>query len=128
MTEQKDKTVEQKALLDIVNTHFNGNLKDANFALKKYIQSIEYKKHFNKIMYEKNKNNDEFKEKKKEYDKKYYQEHKETLLKNRKEKYHNDNEFKEQMKLKQRNRYSQLNKLKNLNPTSSGFLSGSNIE
>ena len=63
--EQTTKTVEQKEFIDIVNTHFNGNLKDANFALKKYIQSIEYKKHFNKIMYEKNKNNDEFKEKKK---------------------------------------------------------------
>ena len=119
--EQTTKTVEQKEFIDIVNTHFNGNLKDANFALKKYIQSIEYKKHFNKIMYEKNKNNDEFKEKK-EYDKKYYQEHKETLLKNRKEKYHNDNEFKEQIKLKQRNRYCQLNKLKSLK---SGSVSGS---
>ena len=40
--------------------------------------------------------------KKKDYDKQYYQEHKETLLKQRKQKYHNDNEFKEQIKLKQK--------------------------
>ena len=112
----------------ILSKEFNDNLKYLNDALDKHIQSITYKKHFNKIMYEKNKENDKFKQKKKEYDKKYYQEHKETLLKNRKEKYHNDNEFKEQMKLKQRNRYSQLNNLKNLNPTSSGSISGSNIE
>ena len=112
----------------ILSTKFNNNIKDLNDALDKYFQSIEYKKQFNKLMYEKNKENDEFKQKKNEYDKKYYQEHKDKLLKERKEKYHNDNEFKEQMKLKQRNRYSQLNKLKNLNPTSSGSLSGSNIE
>ena len=112
----------------ILSTKYNNNLKDLNDALDKHIQSITYKKQFNKIMYEKNKENDEFKQKKNEYDKKYYQEHKDKLLKERKEKYHNDNEFKEQMKLKQRNRYSQLNKLKNLNPTSSGSLSGSNIE
>ena len=126
--EQTTKTVEQKEFIDIVNTHFNGNLKDANFALKKYIQSIEYKKHFNKIMYEKNKENDEWKQKKKEYDKQYYQQNKDKLLKERKEKYHNDNEFKEQIKLKQRNRYSQLNNLKSLNPTSSGSISGSNTK
>ena len=112
----------------ILLTKYNNNLKDLNDALDKHIQSITYKKQFNKIMYEKNKENDEFKQKKNEYDKKYYQEHKDKLLKERKEKYHNDNEFKEQIKLKQRNRYSQLNKLKNLNPTSSGSLSGSNIE
>ena len=126
--EQTTKTVEQKEFIDIVNTHFNGNLKDANFALKKYIQSIEYKKHFNKIMYEKNKKNDEWKQKKKEYDKQYYQQNKDKLLKERKEKYHNDNEFKEQIKLKQRNRYCQLNKLKSFNLNSSGSISGSNIE
>ena len=112
----------------ILSTKFNNNIKDLNDALDKYFQSIEYKKQFNKIMYEKNQKNDEFKQKKKEYDKKYYQEHKDKLLKERKEKYHNDNEFKEQMKLKQRNRYSQLNNLKNLNPTSSGSISGSNTK
>ena len=112
----------------LLSEKFHDNLKDLNDGLDKYIQSITYKKHFNKQMYEKNKNNDEFKEKKKEYDKKYYQEHKETLLKNRKEKYHNDNEFKEQTKLKQRNRYSQLNKLKSFDLNSSGSISGSNIE
>ena len=126
--EQTTKTVEQKEFIDIVNTHFNGNLKDANFALKKYIQSIEYKKHFNKIMYEKNKENDEWKQKKKEYDKKYYQQNKDKLLKERKEKYHYDNEFKEQMKLKQKNRYSQLNKLKSFDLNSSGSISGSNVK
>ena len=112
----------------ILSTKFNNNIKDLNDALDKYFQSIEYKKQINKLMYEKNKENDEFKQKRKEYDKQYYQQNKDKLLKERKEKYHNDNEFKEQMKLKQRNRYSQLNKLKNLNPTSSGFLSVSNIE
>ena len=32
--EQTNKTVGQKEFIDIVNTHFNGNLKDASFALK----------------------------------------------------------------------------------------------
>ena len=123
-----DKYIQSTDFFDTVNTHFNGNLKDANFALKKYFQSIEYKKQFNKLMYEKNKENDEFKQKRKEYDKKYYQQNKDKLLKERKEKYHNDNEFKEQIKLKQRNRYCQLNKLKSFNLNSSGSVSGSNIE
>ena len=112
----------------ILSTKYNNNLKDLNDALDKHIQSITYKKQFNKIMYEKNKENDEWKEKKKEYDKKYYQQNKDKLLKERKEKYHNDNEFKEQIKLKQRNRYSQLNKLKSFDLNSSGSISGSNIE
>ena len=112
----------------ILSTKFNNNIKDLNDALDKYFQSIEYKKQFNKIMYEKNKKNDEFKQKRKEYDKQYYQQNKDKLLKERKEKYHNDNEFKEQIKLKQKNRYSQLNNLKNLNPTSSGSISGSNTK
>ena len=112
----------------ILSTKYNNNLKDLNDALDKHIQSITYKKQFNKIMYEKNKENDEFKQKKKEYDKKYYQQNKDKLLKERKEKYHNDNEFKEQIKLKQKNRYSQLNKLKSLDFNSSGSISGSNIE
>ena len=106
----------------ILSTKFNNNIKDLNDALDKYFQSIEYKKQFNKLMYGKNKENDEWKQKKKEYDKKYYQQNKDKLLKERKEKYHNDNEFKEQMKLKQKNRYSQLNKLKSLK---SGSVSGS---
>ena len=112
----------------ILSTKFNNNIKDLNDALDKYFQSIEYKKQFNKLMYEKNKENNEFKQKRKEYDKQYYQQNKDKLLKERKEKYHNDNEFKEQIKLKQRNRYSQLNNLKNLNPTSSGSISGSNTK
>ena len=112
----------------ILSTKFNNNIKDLNDALDKYFQSIEYKKQFNKLMYEKNKENDEFKQKRKEYDKQYYQQNKDKLLKERKEKYHNDNEFKEQIKLKQKNRYSQLNNLKNLNPTSSGSISGSNTK
>ena len=112
----------------ILSTKFNNNIKDLNDALDKYFQSIEYKKQINKLMYEKNKENDEFKQKRKEYDKQYYQQNKDKLLKERKEKYHNDNEFKEQIKLKQRNRYSQLNKLKSFNLNSSGSVSGSNIE
>ena len=110
----------------ILSTKFNNNIKDLNDALDKYFKSIEYKKQFNKLMYEKNKENDEFKQKRKEYDKQYYQQNKDKLLKERKEKYHNDNEFKEQMKLKQKNRYSQLNKLKSFNLNSSGSISGSN--
>ena len=43
--------------------------------------------------------------KKKEYDKTYYLEHKEALLKKRKEKYSNDIEFKEMIKQKQKDRY-----------------------
>ena len=76
-------------------------------------------------MYEKHKHSDEFKQKKIEYDKRYYEENKETLLAQRKDKYHNDNDFKEKVKLQQKNRYSQLNKLKSLKPTSSGSISGS---
>ena len=49
----------------LLSEQFNDNLKDLNDSLDKYIQSITYKKHFNKIMYEKNKNNDEFKQKRK---------------------------------------------------------------
>ena len=116
---------EKARFKQILSKEFNDNLKYLNDALDKHIQSITYKKHFNKIMYEKNKENDEFKQKRKEYDKQYYQQNKDKLLKERKEKYHNDNEFKEQIKLKQKNRYSQLNNLKNLNPTSSGSVSGS---
>ena len=112
----------------ILSKEFNDNLKDLNDGLDKYFQSIEYKKQFNKIMYEKNKNNDKFKEKKKDYDKQYYQQNKDKLLKERKEKYHNDNEFKEQIKLKQKNRYSQLNKLKSFDLNASGSVSVSNIE
>ena len=33
--EQTNKTVEQKESIDIVNTHFNGNLKYVNSVLKK---------------------------------------------------------------------------------------------
>ena len=49
----------------IFNTYFDGNLKSVNDALKKHIQTIQYKKQFNKTMYEKNKENHEFIEKKK---------------------------------------------------------------
>lgn len=97
---------------EILSTQFNENLKDLNDALGKHIQSINYKTKYTKTAYIKNKDNDEFKQKKKEYDKKYYLEHKETLLNERTDKYHNDNEYKEQIKLKQKNRYSELNKLK----------------
>ena len=104
---------------------FHDNLKDLNDALDKHIKSITYKKQFSKIMYEKHKQNDEFKQNKTEHDKKHYQEHKDTLLNQRKQKYHNDNEFKEKVKLQQKNRYSQLNNLTSLKPTSSGSISGS---
>ena len=114
----------------LLSEQFNDNLKSLNDALDKHIQSIIYKKEFNKKAYAKHKENEEFKQKKKDYDKKYYEEHKELLLTQRKQKYHNDNDFKEQMKLKQRNRYLELNKSKNLNPNSSGsvFCSGGSNE
>ena len=113
---------EKARFKQILSKEFNDNLKYLNDALDKHIQSITYKKQFNKLMYEKNKENDEWKQKKKEYDKQYYQQNKDKLLKERKEKYHNDNEFKEQIKLKQKNRYSKLNNLKSLK---SGSVSGS---
>ena len=82
-----------------------------NDALSKHINSIIYKKEFNKMMYLKNKENNEFIQKKREYDMKYYEQNKQILLSKRKIKYDNDNEFKEQQKLKQKKRY-ELNKLK----------------
>ena len=63
-------------------------------------------------MYNKHKEDDKFKQKKKEYDMKYYEQNKDTLLSERKHKYDNDDDFKKQIKLKQKNRYD-LNKLKN---------------
>lgn len=116
---------EKSRFKHILSEQFHDNLKDLNDALDKHIHSMTCKKEYNRKAYIKHKENEEFKQKKKDYDKKYYQEHKETLLNQRKQKYHNDNEFKEQMKLKQKQRYSQLNKLKILNPTSSGSISGS---
>ena len=55
---------EKARFKQILSKEFNDNLKDLNDALDKYFQSIEYKKQFNKKMYEKNKENNEFKEKK----------------------------------------------------------------
>jgi len=92
---------EKERFKQLLTEQFNDNLKDLNDALDKHIKSITYKKQFNKIMYEKHKQNDEFKQNKTEYDKKYYQEHKEALLNQRKQKYHNDNDFKEKVKLQQ---------------------------
>ena len=109
----------------LLSEQFHDNLKDLNDALEKHIKSMTYKKQFNKIMYEKHKQNDEFKQKKTDYDKRYYEENKEVLLAQRKQKYHNDNDFKEKVKLQQKNRYSELNNLKSLKPTSSGSISGS---
>ena len=48
--------------------------------------------------------------KKKQYDSKYYEQNKGTLLSKRKDKYDNDIDFKERIKLKQKARYG-LNKL-----------------
>ena len=95
----------------ILSTQFNDNIKDLNDALIKHIQSITYKKQFNKMMYSKHKENAEFIQKKKEYDMKYYEQNKDILLSKRKIKYDNDNDFKEQIKLKQKTRY-ELNKFK----------------
>ena len=68
----------------ILSTQFNDNIKDSNDALIKHIQSITYKKQFNKMMYSKHKENDEFIQKKKEYDMKYYEQNKDILLSKRK--------------------------------------------
>ena len=99
---------EKERFKQLLSEQFHDNLKDLNDALEKHIKSIIYKKQFNKIMYDKHKQNDEFKQNKTGYDKTYYQEHKEALLNQRKQKYHNDNDFKEKVKLQQRNRYSSL--------------------
>ena len=87
----------------ILSTHFNDNLKDLNDALVKHINSITYKIEFNKMMYNKHKEDDKFKQKKKEYDITYYEKNKDILLSERKIKYNNDDNFKEQIKLKQKN-------------------------
>ena len=103
---------EKTQFRNLLHDTFNNNLKAVNEALEKYLEIVEKKKQANKSAYQKNKNNEEFKQKKKTYDKQYYNEHKHELLNARKDKYNNDNEYREQVKLKQKCRYVELNKLR----------------
>ena len=50
---------------DLLSDKFNGNLKYVNDALDKHLQSINYRKEFNKKAYIKHEENDEFKQKRK---------------------------------------------------------------
>ena len=96
----------------LLHDKFNNNLKELNQALVKYIELIERKKQANQSAYQRHKDNEEFMKKKKDYDKQYYTEHKHNLLSNRKDKYNNDNEYRENIKLKQKSRYVERNKLR----------------
>ena len=116
---------EKQRFQQLLNNTFNNNLKDLNDALDKHIKNMDNKKEANKIAYVKHKEDTEFKKKKTEYDKQYYQDHKDKLLNERKQKYHNDIEYQTKTKEKQKLRYVGLNKLKNLNDNSSGSVSGS---
>ena len=116
---------EKKRFQQLLNNTFNNNLKDVNDALDKHITIMNNKKQANKIAYVKHKEDSEFKKKKTEYDKQYYQDHKDKLLNERKQKYHNDNEYQTKIKEQQNHRYLELNKLKNLNFNSSSSVSGS---
>ena len=76
--------IEKIRFKQILSTQFNNNIKNLNDALTKHINSISYKKEFNKMMYFKNKENNEFIQKKREYDMKYYEQNKQILLSKRK--------------------------------------------
>ena len=103
---------DKETFRNILQDKYNNNLKAVNDALVKYLEIVERKKEANKSAYQKHKDNEEFKQKKKDYDKQYYDEHKQELLNKRKDKYNNDNEYREQIKLKQKCRYVELNKLR----------------
>ena len=103
---------EKTQFRELLHNKFNNNLKAVNEALVKYLEIVERKKEANKSAYQKHKDNEDFKQKKKDYDKQYYNEHKQKLLNERKDKYNNDNEYREQIKLKQKCRYTELNKLR----------------
>ena len=94
----------------LLSEHFDNNLSSLNECLTKQIDSINKKKDSNKKSYDKNKDNDEFKEQKKNYDKKYYDENKQQLLTTRKTKYNTDSEYREKLKKHRRqNIYNQNN-------------------
>jgi len=69
---------EKKRFQQLLNNTFNNNLKDVNDALDKHITIMNNKKQANETAYVKHKEDTEFKKKKTEYDKRYYQEHKQT--------------------------------------------------
>ena len=89
---------DKKHFKNLLHDKFNNNLKAVNEALVKYMELVEKKKEANKNAYRRNKDNDDFKQKKKNYDKQYYNEHKQDLLNARKIKYHSDKEYREQVK------------------------------
>ncbi len=68
------------------------------------------KKEANKIAYNKHRQDDSFNNKKTEYDKQYYQEHKQSLLKNKKDKYHTDTDYQTRINDRQKQRYLLFNK------------------
>ena len=97
----------------ILQNTYNNNLKELNDALEKHTQHIDNKKEANKNAYVKYREDDDFKQKKSQYDKQYYQDNKHRLLQSKKNKYHNDIEYQTKLKEKQKLRYLELNKLKN---------------
>ena len=96
----------------LLQDNFNNNLKEVNQALVNHLEIVEKKKQANQIAYQRHKDNEEFMKKKKEYHKQYDTVHKQELLSNSKDKYNNDNEYRENIKLKQKSRYVEINKLR----------------
>ena len=103
---------DQEQFKNLLHDKYSNNLNRVNEVLVKHIELIERKKRANKSAYQKNKDNEEFMKKKKDYDKQYYTEHKHELLNNRKDKYHNDNEYREQIRQRQKDKYDELKQLK----------------
>ena len=108
MMDETEKTQFRKLL----HEKFNNDVKAVNEALVKYLEIVERKKEANKIAYRRHKDNADFKQKKKEYDKQYYNERKQVLLNARKTTYHSDKEYREQVKQTQKDKYEQSKQLK----------------
>ena len=104
--------IEKERFVILLKGKFNNDLKVLNDTLEKYLEIVEKKKEANKNAYRRNKDKDEFKQKKKDYDKQYYNEHKQDLLNARKVKYHSDKEYREQVKQQQKDKYEQSKQLK----------------
>ena len=68
----------------ILQNTYNNNLKELNDALEKHTQHIDNKKEANKNAYVKYREDDDFKQKKSQYDKQYYQDNKHRLLQSKK--------------------------------------------
>ena len=87
-------------------------MKVLNDTLEKYSETIEKKREANKNVYRRNKDKDDVKQNEKDYDKEYYNEHKQDLLNARKVKCHSDKEYREQVKQQQEDKYEQSKQLK----------------